>query len=143
MKKAIISTFGLMVFMLVSLVSCEKDNMSSSSSDDRTSKKTKPSISVLSTATTTTSMTVNFKVKVGHNEDFETDVIMYYGTSSNNLSQSRTCVFQKVEGRTTVYQYYKGQVSGFSGGTRVYFKGVATNGGGSDATSVQSVLIKR
>ena len=135
----------LLIFSCGLFVACgdDDDNYYTSSYDSEKSRKSKPSISVLTSATTTTDLVVDFKVKIGKEADYDTEVIMYYGTSETNLSNERRCVFQSVEGKSTVYQYYKGQVTGFSRGTRIYYKGVVNNSGGSDETKVQSAQIKR
>lgn len=138
----------LLGFMLANTASmCSEDEDSKSSSTNSTSntttKQTKPSISILSYASTTADIVVNFKVSVGKVADYNTQVTMYYGTSKDNLSKSRKCVYQRSEGKTTIYQYYKGQATGFNGGTRIYFKGVVSNAGGTAETSVGSVMIKR
>ena len=104
---------------------------------DTGSSVSKPSITKVASAATTSDLEVTFRVS----NSGSPSVVMYYGTSEDNLSKSKTCRYYDAASKN--YDYYKASVTGLKSGTRYYFKGVATNSAGSDETQVYSHIIKR
>lgn len=101
------------------------------------SSVSKPSITKVASAATTSDLEVTFRVS----NSGSPSVVMYYGTSEDNLSKSKTCRYY--EASSNNYDYYKASVTGLRSGTRYYFKGVATNSAGRNETQVYSHIIKR
>lgn len=130
----------LIAVLSIGFVSCGDDDKDSSIIDIPDSPEenvSKPTIKKISSAATTTDLDVVFRVS----NEGSPSVILYYGTSENNLSKTRTCRYYQYASKN--YDYYKASLTGFNSGTRIYFKGVATNSAGSTETPVYSHIMKR
>jgi len=129
------------ILLLTPLIGCNKDDEGESSYSTSTTEKTetrkvdKPTITVSTATTTTSDFTVVFKVTSKE----EATVTLHYGTTSSCTKSSSCRLYQN--GNTI--RYYKASHTGFSGGSKVYFYGEATNSGGTSKTSVDYRIIKR
>ena len=141
-----IATFGLC------LVCCSKDDDSSRYSsdnyDEKPTKVSKPTVSEVAGATTSTDFDVTFKVK---SEEMPSSVILHYVSYSNKsttvseskCSKTSSCTFQQVEGKSTKYWYYRARHTGFHQGYYIYYYVEATNSAGTAKTAVKSRVFKR
>lgn len=144
-----------MVMLIFGLcfVSCSKDNDGSGSAygdkvEEPSGKVSKPSISKVASATTSTDFDATFKIK---SEEMPSSVIFHYVSYSNkttNVSASKcnkssSCVFQRVEGKNTKYWYYRASHTGFKQGYYIYYYVEATNSAGTAKTTVNSNVFKR
>lgn len=141
MKTKTLKWLSLIVIVVLSagFASCEDDDNNSFIDDPEGNKEniSKPTIKKISSAATTTDLDVVFRVS----NEGSPSVTLYYGTSENNLSKTRTCRYYQYASKN--YDYYKASLTGFNGGTRIYFKGVATNSAGSAETPIYSHIMKR
>lgn len=129
------------------LASCGGDEPSPSSTPSTSSKEVRPSVSNVSSTTTTSDFTVTFRVK---SVDFPS-VKMEYSreskkTSNPSLNKKSTpkCV-NIVEMKSNGYSwyYYKTSHTGFRGGDYIYYQITASNDRGSDKSSVDYCIIRR
>lgn len=91
----------------------------------------KPTIEVLTSATSTSELRVAFKTTGG----VENIVTLQYGYSEDNLTKSTTCSYYN---GTRTHQYYRGLVVGLDRGDRIYYKGIVKNNAGTAETSIYS-----
>ena len=128
----------LLLLAICAIVSCCKEGNDDEYFPENTEQGiSKPTIKKISSAATTTDLDVVFRVS----NDGSPSVILYYGTSEDNLSKTKTCRYYKYASKS--YDYYKASLTGLRSGTKYYFKGVATNSAGSAETSVYSHITKR
>ncbi len=138
-----IKFFSMMLCLVASMgfVSCGDDgdepSYSGSWGGDTGSSISKPTITKVASATTTTDLEVTFRVS----NSGSPSVVMYYGTSEDNLTKTKTCRYYSAASKN--YDFYKASLTGLRSGSKIYFKGVATNSAGSDETKVYSHIVKR
>ena len=134
MKNIVLVALLIMPFLFSG---CERDDEPSISSKTSTtsSKVAKPEIAVSVAATSTTDFEVVFKVT---SKEIPT-VTLHYGTTKS-CTQSSNCRLYR-DGTKT--RFFKATHTGFSGGTKIYFYGEATNSGGTAKTSVDYRITKR
>ena len=135
----------------ICLVSCSDDDGPGSSSGDydvKPSKVSKPTISEVASATTSTDFDATFKIK---SEEDPSSVIFHYVTyskrqasvSASDCKKSSSCGFQQVVGKSTKYWYYRARHTGFREGHYIYYYVEARNSAGSAKTIVKSRVFKR
>lgn len=142
----IIATFGLC------LTSCSKDDdgpgNTSGNYGDKPARVSKPTVSEVAGSTTSTDFDVTFKVK---SEEEPSSVILHYVSYSNKsttvseskCSKTSSCTFQKVEGKSSKYWYYRARHTGFHQGYYIYYYVEASNSSGTAKTAVKSRVFKR
>lgn len=124
--------------MLYFMTACSKgEGGEDSFPEDMEQALSKPTIKKVSSAATTTDLEVVFRVS----NDGSPSVVLYYGTSKDNLSKTKVCRYYQYANKS--YDYYKASLTGLRSGTKYYFKGVATNNAGSSETAVYSHIMKR
>ena len=106
-----------------------------------TTKVSKPTISIVTHATTDADFKVVFKVKSKEQPSVSFKYGKYYSKPSNpTVSQTRSCRLTKQDKET---YYYTVEATGFSGGTYIYYQCFASNSAGSVNTNMTYTIIKR